>query len=111
VLEVLRPIPGIAWIPLAIVWFGIGDASGYFIVAVASFFPVFVSAHAAVTSIEPRYLDLAKCLGIPRRMVILEVMLPAALPRIITGVRVGLGVAWMTVVAAELVAASWVEGR
>lgn len=105
VLEVLRPIPGIAWIPLAILWFGIGDGGSYFIVAVASFFPVFVSAHAAVTSIEPRYLDLATCLGAPRRMVILEVMLPAALPRILTGVRVGLGVAWMTVVAAELVAA------
>lgn len=105
VLEALRPIPGIAWIPLAILWFGIGDASSYFLVALTSFFPVFVSGHAAVTSIESRYVDLARCLGTPRRMVVLEVLLPAALPRILTGIRVGLGVAWMTVVAAELVAA------
>ena len=105
VLEVLRPIPGIAWIPLAIVWFGIGNASSYFIVAIACFFPIFVNTHSAVTSVEGRYLEVARCLGATRRMQALEVTVPAALPRILTGLRVGLGVAWMTVIAAELVAA------
>jgi ABC-type nitrate/sulfonate/bicarbonate transport system permease component len=105
VLEVLRPIPGIAWIPLAILWFGIGDSSSYFIVAIACFFPIFISAYIAITSVDRRYLEMARSLGVPRWGQALQVMLPAALPRIMTGLRVGLGVAWMTVIAAELVAA------
>jgi NitT/TauT family transport system permease protein len=105
VLEVLRPIPGIAWIPLAILWFGIGDSSSYFIVAIACFFPIFISAYIAIMSVDRRYLEMARSLGAPRWGQALQVMLPAALPRIMTGLRVGLGVAWMTVIAAELVAA------
>jgi ABC-type nitrate/sulfonate/bicarbonate transport system permease component len=83
----------------------VGDAASYFIVAIASFFPIFVSAHTAVTAVAPRFVDVARCLGASRRMITLEVILPAALPQILTGLRVGVGVAWMTVIAAELVAA------
>jgi ABC-type nitrate/sulfonate/bicarbonate transport system permease component len=106
VLELLRPIPGIAWIPLAILWFGIGNAPAYFIVAMTSFFPVFVSTHDGVRDVPRQFLDLGACLRAPRLRVLGTIVLPAALPRIITGLQVALGVAWATVIAAELVAAS-----
>ena len=104
-LEALRPIPPIAWIPLAILWFGIGDAPSYFIVAIGAFFPVFVSTYDGIRQVDPRFVQVARCLGASGRRVTLEVVLPAALPSILTGLRVGLGFGWMAVVAAELVAA------
>lgn len=106
VLELLRPVPGIAWIPLAILWFGIGNGSAYFIVALTSFFPVFVTTYDAVRTVPSQFTDLGASLRLGRTRMLLTIVVPAALKRIVTGLQVGLGVAWATVIAAELVAAS-----
>jgi ABC-type nitrate/sulfonate/bicarbonate transport system permease component len=104
-LEALRPIPPIAWIPLAILWLGIGDPPSYFIVAIGAFFPIFVNAYVGIQMVDRRYVQVARCLGASRRMIVLEVVLPAALPLLLTGLRIGLGTGWMAVIAAELVVA------
>ena len=105
VISLLRPIPPIAWIPMAILWFGIGDASGCFITALAAFFPVFINTLGAALSVEPQYLRAAQCLGANRFVLLTRVYLPSALPAIWTGLKIGLGQSWMAVVTAELVAA------
>ncbi len=103
--EALRPIPPIAWTPLAILWFGIGDAPGYFLVFIGAVFPVFVNTYAAVRNIDRNQINAALCLGANQRLLIADVLLPAALPVIFPGLRIALGVGWMCVVAAELIAA------
>ena len=105
VVSLLRPIPPIAWIPLAILWFGIGDASGFFITALAAFFPVFINTLGAALSVEPQYLRAARCLGADRVTLLTRVYLPSSLPAVWTGLKIGLGQSWMAVVTAELVAA------
>lgn len=105
VVEALRPIPPIAWTPIAILWFGIGSAPGYFLVFVGAVFPVFVSSYSAVRNIERSQINAALCLGASPRMVIFDVLIPASLPVIFPGLRIALGVGWMCVVAAELIAA------
>ena len=104
-IELLRPIPPIAWIPLAILWFGIGDPPSYFIVTIGAFFPIFVNAFNGIRSVHPSHVLAAKCLGADRKLLLTNVLLPAALPSIMTGLRVGLGIAWTSVIAAELVGA------
>ncbi len=103
--ELLRPIPPIAWIPLAILWFGIGDQPAYFIVTLGAFFPIFVNSYHGIRQVHPLYIRAAQCMGATRRLLITDVLLPAALPAILTGLRVGIGVAWTSVIAAELVGA------
>jgi NitT/TauT family transport system permease protein/sulfonate transport system permease protein len=103
--EGLRPIPPIAWTPIAILWFGIGDAPGYFLVFIGAVFPVFVNTFAAVRNIDRNQINAALCLGASQRLLITDVLLPAALPVIFPGLRIALGVGWMCVVAAELIAA------
>lgn len=105
IVSLLRPIPPIAWIPIAILWFGIGDTSSYFITAVACFFPIFLNAYAGGLSVEPRHLHAAQFMGAGRRALIMRILLPSALPHIWIGLKVGLGQGWMAVVAAELIAA------
>lgn len=105
VVEALRPIPPIAWTPIAILWFGIGNAPSYFLVFVGAVFPVFVSSYSAVRNIERNQINAALCLGASPRMVIFDVLIPASLPVIFPGLRIALGVGWMCVVAAELIAA------
>ncbi len=104
-LNSLRPIPPIAWVPLAILWFGLGDPSAIFIVFVGAFFPILLQVAWALRSCPPAWLELAEVLGASSRLTLAEVRLPAALPRIATGLRTGLGLAWTSVVAAELVGA------
>ncbi|HNW44422.1 MAG TPA: ABC transporter permease, partial [Elusimicrobiales bacterium] len=88
-LEILRPIPPIAWIPLAILWFGIrGDAASNFITFIAAFFPLFLHTFSGMQHIEQIHIDAAKTLGADRRMLVLDVALPSALPYIITGFRI-----------------------
>jgi ABC-type nitrate/sulfonate/bicarbonate transport system permease component len=103
--EALRPIPPIAWTPLAILWFGIGNAPSYFLVFVGAVFPVFVSTYSAVRNIERTQINAALCLGATPTMLICDVLIPGALPVIFPGLRIALGVGWMCVVAAELIAA------
>ena len=103
--EALRPIPPIAWTPLAILWFGVGNAPSYFLVFVGAVFPVFVSTYSAVRNIERTQINAALCLGATPTMLIRDVLIPGALPVIFPGLRIALGVGWMCVVAAELIAA------
>jgi NitT/TauT family transport system permease protein len=102
--QLLRPISPIAWIPMAILWFGVGDMSPIFLIFLASFFPMVVGTTAGVLTIERRYLWAAENLGISGFKLLRFVILPGALPQIITGMRIGLGVAWLVVVAAEMIA-------
>jgi NitT/TauT family transport system permease protein len=103
-IQVLRPISPIAWIPLAILWFGISDAAPVFLIFLASVFPIVVSATAAVQNLRPVYLRAARNFGLGGMQMFRRVILPATLPQILTGVRIALGVAWLVVVAAEMIA-------
>lgn len=105
VLGVLRPIPAIAWIPLAILWLGIGDKPSYFITSVAAFFPIFISTLGGGLAVERQHLYAAQCLGAGRAALLFRIFLPSALPVIWTGLKIGLGQSWMAVVTAELIAA------
>jgi NitT/TauT family transport system permease protein len=104
ILQILRPISPIAWIPLAILWFGMGDASPIFLIFLASLFPTLVQTISAVHTIEREYIQAAQNFGVSRSKLFLQVVVPAALPQIIVGMRVSLGVAWLVVVAAEMIA-------
>ena len=105
-IEILRPVPPLAWIPLSILWFGIGDTQNQFIIFLGIFFPILLNTVAGVKNIEPNLVRAARCLGASEIKVLRRVVLRAALPQILTGVRVGLGVGWMALVAAELVGAN-----
>jgi NitT/TauT family transport system permease protein len=102
--QILRPISPIAWIPIAILWFGVGDASPIYLIFISSVFPMVVQTTVGVHSIEKRYLWAAENFGVSRRTLFRRVVIPAVLPQIITGMRIGLGVAWLVVVAAEMIA-------
>lgn len=104
-IQVLKPIPPIAWIPLAILWFGIGEESKVYIIFLGAFFPVIVGTIDGIRQTDQKYVELAGILEVPKGRFIRQVILPGALPAIMTGLRVGLMVAWMCVVAAELIAA------
>jgi NitT/TauT family transport system permease protein len=102
--QILRPISPIAWIPLTILWFGVGDASPVFLIFLSSVFPMIVQTSAGVHAIERRYLDAAENFGVPRAVLLRQVIVPAVLPEVVVGMRIGLGVAWLVVVAAEMIA-------
>ena len=104
--EVLRPIPPLAWIPLSILWFGIGDLQNEFIIFLGIFFPILLNTITGVKGVEPNLVRAARCLGSDEWTVLSKVVVRAALPQIVTGIRIGLGVGWMALVAAELVGAS-----
>jgi ABC-type nitrate/sulfonate/bicarbonate transport system permease component len=104
--EMLRPIPPLAWIPLSILWFGVGDTQNQFIIFLGIFFPILLNTITGVKGVEPNLVRAARCLGGNEGAVLRRVVLRAALPQIITGVRIGLGVGWMALVAAELVGAN-----
>ena len=104
IFQMLRPISPIAWIPIAILWFGVGNASPIFLIFISSVFPMVVQTTSGVHTIERRYLRAAANFGVSRATVFRRVVIPAALPQIIVGMRIGLGVAWLVVVAAEMIA-------
>lgn len=104
VIQILRPISPIAWIPLAILWFGITDAAPIFLIFLASVFPITVSVMAAVANIQPVYVRAARNFGVSGPALFRRVILPATLPQIITSLRIALGIAWLVVVAAEMIA-------
>lgn len=103
--SLLKPIPPIAWIPITILWFGLGNGPSYFITMIASFFPIFFSTITGVEDMDTRYLDVARCFGADKKQIFKEVIFPYTLPFIFSGLRIGLGVAWMSVIAAEIVSA------
>ncbi len=104
IIQVLRPISPIAWIPVAILWFGVDDRSPMFLIFLASVFPITVAAMAAVQNMQLVYVRAARNFGLSRRQLFTRVIFPACLPQILTGVRIALGVAWLVVVAAEMIA-------
>jgi NitT/TauT family transport system permease protein len=104
VFQILRPISPIAWIPIAILWFGVGNASPIFLIFIAAVFPLIVQTAAGVHTIELRYLRAAENFGVSRARMFRQVIIPAVLPQIIVGMRISLGVGWLVVVAAEMIA-------
>ena len=101
--EFLRPISPIAWIPLAILFLGVGRAVPIFLIFYASVFPIFVSTLVGIRRVDANLVHAARSLGAPRRLVISHVILPAALPAVVSGARLSMGVAWMALVAGEIV--------
>ncbi|MEO8544623.1 MAG: ABC transporter permease [Burkholderiaceae bacterium] len=105
VTDLLRPIPPLAWIPIAIVWFGLGEASKWFVIFLGAFFPIFSNAYRGMASIPPVLLRAARTMDVDGVTLLVRVALPAALPDIATGLRVGFGLAFGILIAAELIAA------
>jgi NitT/TauT family transport system permease protein len=104
VVQLLRPIPPIAFIPLAILWFGLGTPPALFLIALGAFFPVLVNTIAGVRAVDAIHLRAARNLGAGGWVLFRRVILPAALPYVLTGVRVGIGVAFIVVIVAEMIA-------
>ncbi|EHB1460311.1 taurine ABC transporter permease TauC [Shigella sonnei] len=106
VIELYRPVPPLAYLPLMVIWFGIGETSKILLIYLAIFAPVAMSVLAGVKSAQQVRIRAAQSLGASRAQVLWFVILPGALPEILTGLRIGLGVGWSTLVAAELIAAT-----
>jgi taurine transport system permease protein len=106
VIEFYRPLPPLAYLPLMIIWFGIGEESKILLIFLACFAPVALAARAGVRSVNPEQLNAARSMGASRIQILLYVVLPTALPEILVGLRIGMGVGWTTLVAAEMVAAN-----
>jgi NitT/TauT family transport system permease protein len=102
--QIFRPIPPIAFIPLAILWFGLGNPPAYFLISLGAFFPVLVNTIAGVRNVDAIYLRAAQNLGASQWTLFRRVMLPAAMPYILAGVRIGIGVAFIVVIVAEMIA-------
>ena len=103
VFQLLRPIPPLAWIPLAILWLGLGNAAKVLVIWFAAFVPAVINAETGVREIAPYLLEAARMLGTKRRRMLAEIVVPAAAPMIFTGLRLSLQASWTTLVAAELV--------
>jgi len=105
VTELLRPIPPLAWIPMAIVWFGLGEPSKVFVIFLGAFFPVLTNTWKGMANIDPTLLRAGQTMGLSGPQLLLQVAIPATLPDIATGLRIGWGLAFGVLVAAELIAA------
>jgi len=103
--ELLRPISGIAWIPLALFIFGVGNALPVFIMTYAGFFPILLGTVAGVRGVDRRLIDAARTMGVPRQTIVTRVVVPAALPSLMVALRLGVATSWTAVVAAELIGA------
>jgi ABC-type nitrate/sulfonate/bicarbonate transport system permease component len=104
-IELLRPISGIAWIPLALFIFGVGNALPVFIMTYAGFFPILLGTVAGVRDVDRRLIDAARTMGVPQRTIVTRVVVPAALPSLMVALRLGVATSWTAVVAAELIGA------
>jgi ABC-type nitrate/sulfonate/bicarbonate transport system permease component len=102
----IRPIPPLAWIPLAIVWLGLGDAAKVLVIWFAAFVPSVINSYAGVRSLERHVIEAARMLGASRSMMVREVLVPGAAPLIFTGLRLSLQACWTTLVAGELIGAA-----
>ena len=104
-IEFYRPLPPLAYLPLMVIWFGIGETSKIILLFLAIFAPVALSARAGARSVSQEQIQAARSMGASPRQVVLHVIAPGALPEILVGLRIGMGVGWTTLVAAEMVAA------
>jgi NitT/TauT family transport system permease protein len=102
--QILRPISPIAWIPVAIAIFGIGEGAPIFLIALAALFPIAAATASAIRMVPQVYLLAARNLGLRGGALLWRVILPAALPQLLVGLRISLGIAWLVVVAAEMIA-------
>jgi taurine transport system permease protein len=107
----VRPIPPLAWIPLAIVWFGLGDDAKIFVIWFAAFVPALINSYTGVRALDPTLLAAARVHGAGTARLLTDVVIPGALPMIFTGLRLSLQASWTTLVAAELVGAFFGLGR
>ena len=105
-IQVLRPISPLAWIPISILWFGVGDMAAIYLIFLASFLPLTVTAMKAVDSIPEVYLNAGRNFGLRPAQIVFRVLYPAVTPQLIIGLRITLGIAWLVVVAAEMIAVS-----
>jgi NitT/TauT family transport system permease protein len=103
-MEVLRPISPLAWIPLAILWFGVGDISAVFIIFLGALFPLTLTAMNAVRGVELVHVNAGRNFGLRAPQLLRRVIYPAILPQLLVGLRLSLGIAWLVVVAAEMIA-------
>lgn len=104
-LEALRPVPPLALLPILLVLVGVGDVLATVIVMKAAFFPILLNSYLGASEVDRVYLEAAKTLGVPRSQIVRRVIIPAAMPQIFTGFRLGAQFAWMSIVAAELIGA------
>jgi NitT/TauT family transport system permease protein len=104
VIQILRPIPITAWVPFAVIFFGIRDGSAFFLIALGAFFPIVVNTAVGVAGTPKLLVRAARMLGIRSHMLLPRVVLPAAMPFIFTGLRLGVGLAWVLVIVAEMMA-------
>jgi NitT/TauT family transport system permease protein len=104
VLQILRPISPIAWIPLAIIFFGVGDAAAEFLIFLGAFFPIVVACVNGVSNVPSVFRGAGRNFGLTAPQLLAKVIFPAALPQILIGLRIALGIAWLVVVAAEMIA-------
>jgi len=105
-IELLRPIPPLAWVPLSLAWFGLGEMSMIFIIFIGAFFPILLNTISGVKGVPTPLIEAALTLGAKSRDILIKVVIPASSPSILTGLRVGAGIAWMCVVAAEMLPSS-----
>jgi NitT/TauT family transport system permease protein len=106
ILQILRPISPLAWIPIAILWFGVGDLAAIFLIFVGCFFPLMLTAINAVQSIPAVYINAGRNFGLGSARLVYRVLYPAVVPNLLVGLRITLGIAWLVVVAAEMIAVS-----
>lgn len=105
IIQILRPISPIAWFPLAVLWFGVGNAPAIFIIFLAAFFPILLATISAVRQVDPIYIKVARNFGVGRNALFLKVVIPAAFPSIMVGLNIAIGVAWIHLVAGEMLGA------
>ena len=103
-IQIFRPISPLAWIPIAILWFGVGDLAAIFLIFLGCFFPLVLTAINAVQSVPAVFVNAGRNFGLSRSALVYRVLYPAVIPQLITGLRITLGVAWLVVVAAEMIA-------
>lgn len=103
-LQLFRPISPLAWIPLAILWFGVGDASSIFLIFLGCLFPLLLTAINAARNVPSIHINAGRNFGLRRAQLIYRVLYPAVMPQLLIGLRITLGVAWLVVVAAEMIA-------
>jgi NitT/TauT family transport system permease protein len=106
IIQILRPISPLAWIPIAILWFGVGDLAAIFLIFLGSFLPLLLTAIDAAHSVPAVYVNAGRNFGLGPVRLIYEVFYPAVVPQLIVGLRITLGIAWLVVVAAEMIAVS-----
>ena len=104
IIQILRPISPLAWIPIAILWFGVGDLAAIFLIFLGSFLPLLLTAINAAQSVPSVYVNAGRNFGLGPARLIYQIFYPAVIPQLIVGLRITLGIAWLVVVAAEMIA-------